>query len=37
MFEGTAVLSNNNILDTGAKEIPLIHMYMNSYFNIWLC
>ena len=37
LFESTAVIYNGKIADTGAKELPLIHMYMHSYFNFWLC
>jgi hypothetical protein len=30
MFESTAAIYNGKIVDTGAKVLPLIHMYMNS-------
>jgi len=37
LFESTAAIYNGKIVDTGAKELPLIHMYENSYFNFLLC
>ena len=30
MFESTAAIYNGKIVDTGAKELPLMHVYMNS-------
>ena len=30
MLESTAAIYNGKIVDTGAKELPLIHVYMNS-------
>jgi hypothetical protein len=30
LFESTAAISNGKMADTGAKELHLIHMYMNS-------
>jgi hypothetical protein len=30
VFESTAAIYNGKIVDTGAKELPLIHVYMKS-------
>ena len=30
MFESTAAIYNGKIVDTGAKVLPLIYMYVNS-------
>ena len=30
MFESTAAIYNGKIVDTGAKELPHIHVYMKS-------
>jgi hypothetical protein len=30
VLESTAAIYNGKIVDTGAKELPLIHVYMNS-------
>ena len=30
MLESTAAIYSGKIVDTGAKELPLIHVYMNS-------
>ena len=30
VFESTAAIYNGKIVDTGAKELPLIHVYMDS-------
>jgi hypothetical protein len=30
VFESTAAIYNDKIVDTGPKDLPLIHMYMNS-------
>ena len=30
MLESTAAIYSGKIVDTGAKQLPLIHVYMNS-------
>jgi hypothetical protein len=30
LFESIAAMSNCKFVDTGVKELPLIHMYINS-------
>jgi hypothetical protein len=30
VLESTVAIYNGKIVDTGAKELPLIHVYMNS-------
>ena len=30
MFESTAAMYNGKVVDTGAKELALTHVYMNS-------
>jgi hypothetical protein len=30
LFKSTAAIYNGKIVETGAKELPLIHMHMNS-------
>ena len=34
MFESTAAIYNGKVVDTGAKELTLTHVYMNS--NLFL-
>ena len=36
LFESTAAMYNGKIVDTGAMELPLIHVYINLLFWKWV-
>jgi hypothetical protein len=33
VFESTAAIYNGKVVGTGAKDLPLTHVYMNSNFD----